>query len=142
MQCEKEIGPVDAPNVTAFSEQCDDVSRMIDFHKRGLLPPSLAAFTPIHCTERNPLLNEAPDLQEQSALRSLRQQMDVWFRRTQESVPGGIRCALSILEMMTCTLCRACPGHPCPRLTDDLHGGRLIRTYHLDEKSPTRTLGN
>jgi len=59
-----------------------------------------------------------------TAPRSLRQQMDVWFCRAQEPMPGGIRCALSILEVMTCTLSRACPGHPCLRLTDDLHGCR------------------
>ena len=59
-----------------------------------------------------------------TAPRSLRQQMDVWFCRAQEPMPGGIRCALTILEVMTCTLSRACPGHPCLRLTDDLHGRR------------------
>ena len=62
-----------------------------------------------------------------TAPRSLRQQMDVWFCRAQEPMPGGIRCALTILEVMTCTLSRACPGHPCLRLTDDLHGSRLLR---------------
>jgi hypothetical protein len=59
-----------------------------------------------------------------TALQGPRQQMDVWFCRAQEPMPGGIRCALSILEVMTRTLSRACPGHPCLRLTDDLHGGR------------------
>jgi hypothetical protein len=75
-----------------------------------------------------------------TAPRSLRQQMDVWFCRAQEPMPGGIRCALSILEVMTCTLSRACPGHPCLRLTDDLHGGRqlvngaglVLRSRHCD----------
>jgi hypothetical protein len=37
MQCEKKIGPVDAPNVTGFSEQCDDVSRMIDFQQKSIV---------------------------------------------------------------------------------------------------------
>jgi hypothetical protein len=66
-----------------------------------------------------------------TAPRSLRQQMDVWFCRAQEPMPGGIRCALSILEVMTCTLSRACPGHPCLRLTDDLHGCRQTGTYSV-----------
>jgi hypothetical protein len=58
-----------------------------------------------------------------TALRSLRQQMDVWFCRAQEPMPRGTLCVLNILDRMTCTLSRACPGHPCLRLTDDLHGG-------------------
>jgi hypothetical protein len=53
------------------------------------------------------------------ALRGLRQQMDVWFCRAQEPMPRGIFCVLTILDSMTCTLSRACPGHPCLRLTDD-----------------------
>ena len=61
-----------------------------------------------------------------TALRSLRQQMDVWFCRVQEPMPRGIFCALNILDMMTCTLSRACPEHPRLRLTDDLHGRRHI----------------
>jgi hypothetical protein len=61
-----------------------------------------------------------------TALRSLRQQMDVWFCRAQEPMPRGIFCVLNILELLTCTLSRACPKHPCLRLTDDLHGGRLL----------------
>jgi hypothetical protein len=61
-----------------------------------------------------------------TALQGPRQQMDVWFCRAQEPMPRGIRCALSILEMMTCTLSRACPGHPCLHLTDDLHGRRKL----------------
>jgi len=39
--------------------------------------------------------------------------MDVWFCRAQEPMPRGIHCVLNILKMMTCTLSRACPGHPC-----------------------------
>jgi hypothetical protein len=35
-----------------------------------------------------------------TALRSLRQQMDVWFCRAQEPMPRGIRCALNTLEAM------------------------------------------
>ena len=70
-----------------------------------------------------------------TAPRSLRQQMDVWFCRAQEPMPGGIRCALSILEVMTCTRSRACPGHPCLRLTDDLHGCRLTRRNRLSSCS-------
>jgi len=50
--------------------------------------------------------------------------MDVWFCRVQEPMPRGTLCLLNILEMMTCTLSRACLGHPVPRLTDDLHGCR------------------
>src|SRR5271167_1268009 len=61
-----------------------------------------------------------------TALRSLRQQMDVWFCRAQEPMPRGIYCVLNILDKMICTLSRACPGHPCLHLTDDLHGSRLI----------------
>jgi hypothetical protein len=64
-----------------------------------------------------------------TALQGPRQQMDVWFCRAQEPMPGGIRCALSILEVMICTLSRACPGHLCLRLTDDLHGRRLTAPY-------------
>src|SRR6266851_6049650 len=30
---------------------------------------------------------------------------------------------------LTCTLSRACPGHPCLRLTDDLHGCRQTAPY-------------
>src|SRR5712672_3449586 len=75
-----------------------------------------------------------------TALRSLRQQMDVWFCRAQEPMPGGIRCALSILEVMTCTLSRACPGHPCLRLTDDLHGcpsyAQNSKTARYPEREP------
>src|SRR5271154_7229175 len=59
-----------------------------------------------------------------TALRSLRQQMDVWFCRAQEPMPRGIYCVLNILDKMICTLSRACPGHPCLHLTDDLHGCR------------------
>src|SRR5271155_6040772 len=59
-----------------------------------------------------------------TALRSLRQQMDVWFCRAQEPMPRGIYCVLNILDKMICTLSRACPGHPCLHLTDDLHGSR------------------
>ena len=70
-----------------------------------------------------------------TALQGPRQQMDVWFCRTQEPMPGGIRCALSILEVMTCTLSQACPGHPCLRLTDDLHG---CRQYGHFEPVPPR----
>jgi len=54
-----------------------------------------------------------------TALQGPRQQMDVWFCRAQEPMPRGKRCALSILEVMTCTLSRACPRHPCLHLTDD-----------------------
>ena len=50
------------------------------------------------------------------ALRSLRQQMDVWFGRAQEPMPRGIFCVLNILDRMTCTLFRACPGSPAERL--------------------------
>lgn len=57
MQCEKGIGPVDGPDVTAFSQQRDDVSGMIDFQQKRIVAAILAAFTPIHCTERNPLPN-------------------------------------------------------------------------------------
>jgi hypothetical protein len=64
-----------------------------------------------------------------TALQGPRQQMDVWFCRAQEPMPGGIRCALSILEVMICTLSRACPGHLCLRLTDDLHGCRLSENW-------------
>ena len=67
-----------------------------------------------------------------TALRSLRQQMDVWFCRAQEPMPGGIRCALSILEVMICTLSRACPGHPRLRLTYDLHGSRQTGSFIFD----------
>ena len=73
-----------------------------------------------------------------TAPRSLRQQMDVWFCRAQEPMPGGIRCALTILEVMTCTLSRACPGHPCLRLTDDLHGRRLFGNNPVDRQSDLR----
>src|SRR5258707_13702708 len=59
-------------------------------------------------------------------LRSLRQQMDVWFCRAQEPMPRGTQCAQNILELLTCTLSRACPEHPRLRLTDDLHGCRQI----------------
>ena|SRR5437868_7024418 len=63
------------------------------------------------------------------ALRSPRQQMDVWFCRAQEPMPRGMRCASNILELLNCTLSRACPGHPCLHLTDDLHGGRQTAPY-------------
>src|SRR5260370_38021713 len=53
------------------------------------------------------------------ALRSPRLQMDVWFCRAQEPMPRGIFCVLNILDMMTCTLSRACPGHSCLHLTND-----------------------
>src|ERR1700730_12787082 len=58
-----------------------------------------------------------------TALQGPRLQMDVWFCRAQP-MPRGIRCALTILDRMTCTLSRACPGHLCLHLTDDLRGGR------------------
>jgi hypothetical protein len=38
-----------------------------------------------------------------TALRSPRQQMDVWFCRVQEPMPRGTPCVLNILEVMTCT---------------------------------------
>jgi hypothetical protein len=57
-----------------------------------------------------------------TALRSLRQQMDVWFCRVQEPMPRGIPCALNTLETTICALSRACPEHPCLPLTNDLHG--------------------
>lgn len=37
MQCEKEIGPVDAPDVTAFSEQRNDVTDIIDFQQERIV---------------------------------------------------------------------------------------------------------
>ena len=37
MQCEKEIGPVDAPDVTAFSEQRSDVADIIDFQQERIV---------------------------------------------------------------------------------------------------------
>jgi hypothetical protein len=64
-----------------------------------------------------------------TALQGPRQQMDVWFCQAQEPMPGGTLCVWNILEVMTCTLSRACPGHPCLRLTDDLHGCRLYGMY-------------
>ena len=33
---------------------------------------------------------------------------------------------LYLAAKMGLELSRACPGHPCPRFTDDLHGSRLI----------------
>jgi hypothetical protein len=60
-------------------------------------------------------------------------QMDVWFCRAQEPMPGGTCCALSILEVMTYTLSRACPGHPCPPL--DLHGYRQLGNKPVDRRS-------
>jgi hypothetical protein len=51
-----------------------------------------------------------------TAPRSLRQQMDVWFCRAQEPMPGGIRCALSILEVMTLHALPSVPGTPMPPL--------------------------
>jgi hypothetical protein len=59
-----------------------------------------------------------------TALQGPRQQMDVWFCRAQEPMPRATLCVENILEMMTCTLSRACPQHPCLHLTDDLHGCR------------------
>jgi hypothetical protein len=32
----------------------------------------------------------------------------------------------NILGLLTCTLSRACPGHPCLKLTDDLHGNSEV----------------
>jgi hypothetical protein len=54
-----------------------------------------------------------------TALQGPRLQMDVWFCRAQEPMPRAIFCAKNILELLICTLSRACPGHPCLRLTDD-----------------------
>jgi hypothetical protein len=68
-----------------------------------------------------------------TALRSPRQQIDVWFCRAQEPMPRGIFCVLNILDKMTCTLSRACPGHPCLHLTDALHGGRQTAPYCPDQ---------
>jgi hypothetical protein len=36
--------------------------------------------------------------------------------REQEPMPRGIRCASNILELLNCTLSRACPGTPVPPL--------------------------
>jgi hypothetical protein len=76
-------------------------------------------------------------------LRSLRQQMDVWFCRVQEPMLRGIFCVLNILDRITCTLSRACPGHPCLRLTDDLHGCRRSGSWPLAiEQFGTDKMGN
>jgi Transposase IS116/IS110/IS902 family len=78
-----------------------------------------------------------------TALRSLRYQMDVWFCRVQEPMPRGIRCALNVLDRMTCTLSRACLGHPCLRLTDDLHGYRQTGSYLTSPRlTPNRQVMN
>jgi hypothetical protein len=70
-----------------------------------------------------------------TALRSLRQQMDVWFCRAQEPMPRGILLRVKRPGLLTCTLSRACPGHPCLNLTNDLHGGR--QTGHLSGRIVT-----
>ena len=61
-----------------------------------------------------------------TALQGPRQQMDVWFCRAQEPTPRGIPCALCILNLYTCALSRSRAEYPRLRLTDDLHGSRLI----------------
>src|SRR5438270_1593003 len=74
------------------------------------------------------------------ALRSPRQQMDVWFCRAQEPMPRGMRCASNILELLNCTLSRACPGHPCLHLTDDLHGCRELFWIPGESRASRREL--
>jgi hypothetical protein len=59
-----------------------------------------------------------------TALRSLRQQMDVWFCRTQEPMPRGILLRVKHPGTVDLHALRACPGHPCLNLTNDLHGCR------------------
>jgi hypothetical protein len=54
-----------------------------------------------------------------------RQQMDVWFCRVQEPMPRGIPCAFEHPERDDLHALPSVPETPCPRLTDDLHGGQL-----------------
>src|SRR6266705_353981 len=55
-------------------------------------------------------------------LRSLRQQMDVWFCLMQESSAERHRCAKVDSDPTNCAPSGARPGILCFSLTDDLHG--------------------
>jgi hypothetical protein len=44
-----------------------------------------------------------------------------------------------ILIKIECALSQARPENSCFSLDFDLHGGRLIGSWHMDEKSTTRT---
>ena len=75
-----------------------------------------------------------------TALQGPRQQMDVWFCRAAGTDAERHTLHVEHPEVITCTLSRACPGHPCLRLTDDLHGG-LIQLGRDVKAQPQRLWG-